>query len=66
MPHEAAHPCQLTTQFNHLDAEVQHISAEKFKAAGIDEAELAAMQKRMVDHAVATSDPWTVLPYMRG
>ncbi|KAI0763149.1 hypothetical protein BC629DRAFT_980508 [Irpex lacteus] len=52
--------------FNHLDAEVQHISAEKFRVAGIDEAELAAMQKRMVDHAVATSDPWTTLPYMRG
>ncbi|KAI0763150.1 hypothetical protein BC629DRAFT_1294189 [Irpex lacteus] len=52
--------------FHHLDAEVTHISAENLKAAGIDEAELAAMQKKLGEHAVGTSDPWTVVPFMRG
>lgn len=53
-------------QFHHLDAEVTNISAENLKAAGIDEAELAAMQKKLGEHAVGTSDPWTVVPFMRG
>jgi hypothetical protein len=52
-------------QFNHFDEEVEHIEADKIKAAGFTEVECHEMIASMTKHAKAQGYPFLVVPYMR-
>ena len=51
-------------QFEHMDHEVIHIEAEKLKV--FEGKELLALDAQLQSHAKAHSNPYIVVPYMRG
>lgn len=52
-------------QYTHLDDEVEHITADKMRAAGFTEAELKNMISKMEAYAKSHGDPFLQVPYMR-